>query len=126
MELSQIKSKIKKDGVWFTPIDIETNEKCDFKFKIIGRNSEEYRRAVHKSTVKLVSGRKGAAEETVGSPDMFVACVVDWDNITVEGKEYLCTKENKESLYRDASLRWLVEQIEVAIVDDSLFLSVKE
>lgn len=126
MELSQIKGKIKKEGIWFTPIDIETGEKCDFKFKIIGRNSEEYRRAVHKNTVKIVSGRKGAAEETVGSPDMFVACVTDWDGITVDGKEYPCTKENKESMYRDASLKWLCEQIESAILDDSIFLSVKE
>lgn len=125
MELSSIKEVVQKDGIWFTPV-FPDGSKCDFKFRIIGRNTEEYRRALHKNTVKLVSGRKGAAEETVGSSDMFMACVLDWDGITDNGKEHSCTRENKEKMHKDASLRWLVEQVENAILDDSLFLSVKE
>jgi hypothetical protein len=127
MELVSIKEAVKKEGVWFTPKSIE-GKTLDISFCILGRNTEEYRRAIHKNIVGLSSSRKGVAEETIekSTVEMLIACVIDWRGITVDGKEHPCTRENKKSLFEDASTKWLAEQIEAAINDDSLFLSVKE
>jgi len=125
MELASLKEVIKPDGLWFRP-SYPDGKACDFEFLIIGRNSEEYRRVTHKNMLKYASNRKKAAEEAIESADMFVAVVKDWRGLTVDGIPYPCTRENKEAMYKDVSLKWLTEQIESAVLDDSLFLSVKE
>lgn len=124
MELSSLKEIISDEGVWFTPV-FPDGSKCDFSFRVVGRNTEEYRRAIHRNALKLSSNRKKDAEEAIDSADVFVACVKDWQGITVDGKDYLCTKENKVAMYKDAKLKWLCEQIEQYIIQDDNFLSVK-
>jgi len=125
MDLTKINEVIREEGIWMTPV-LPDGSECDFAFLVVGRNSEDYRRALHKNALKLSSNRKKDIQEAVGSPDMFVACVKDWRGITDEGKEYPCTRENKEKMYNNPRLRWLTEQIEAWAVDDSIFLSVKE
>lgn len=126
MDLNSLTEAIVDEGVWFTP-SFPDGSKGDFDFLVIGRNSSEYRRIALKNLVKLSSNRKGAVEEVVSSAETFLVCVKNWRGLTEGGKEYPCTRENKESMYKNPKLRWLTEQIESFCLDDSnFFLSVKE
>lgn len=127
MELSSIKEAVVKDGVWFTPRDIN-GKKMDISFCVLGSNTEEYKRVKNKNVVGYSSSRPGAKEEALvsGTINILTACVIDWKGITKDGKEYPCTKENKKELFEDASTKWLSDQIEQFILDDTNFLSVKE
>lgn len=125
MELSALSEVIKDEGEWFTPT-YPDGKKCDFSFRCIGRNTEDFRRITHRNALKLASNRKKEAEEVIGSADVFIACVKDWKGITVDGIEYPCTRENKKTMYDDARLKWLTEQVESFILEDTNFLLVKE
>jgi hypothetical protein len=125
MELSVLSEVVKEDGEWFVPKAVD-GKPLDISFLCIGRNTEEYRRITHRNALKYASGRKGNLEEVVGSADLFIACVKDWKGITIDGKEYPCTKENKKSMYDNPRMKWLCEQIEAFIIEDANFLSVKE
>lgn len=127
MELASLKEEIVKEGIWFTPLSVK-GKKMDISFCCLGRNTSEYRQSKHKTTQKMVSGRKNAAAEAVseGTVNMLCACVVDWKGITEESKPYPCTHEAKRKLFSDPEVLWLTEQIEEFIVADENFLSVKE
>jgi len=125
MELASLSEIIKEEGEWFTPA-YPDGAKCDFSFFCIGRNTAEYRRVTHKNAVKYASNRAKEVGEVIGSADLFIACVKDWKGITDNGKEYPCTKENKKAMYENPRMRWLTEQVETWITDDTNFLSLKE
>lgn len=127
MDLGSIKEAVKKEGVWFTPVGPDGN-KLDISFCCLGRNTPEYRKVINKNVLGVSSNRKGAAAETVdkSTVNMLSACVTSWKGITDQGKEFSCTKENKQAFFEDAGIRWLTEQIEQFIMDDNNFLSVTE
>lgn len=125
MDISAVKESVNEGGVWFTPT-FPNGTKCDFDVLIVGRNTEEFRKALHRNVVRMSSSRKKEAQEAIGSADIFVACVRNWRGLTDGGKEYPCTKENKEAMYKDAKLLWLTEQIEQYALDDSNFFSERE
>ena len=127
MEITKIKEAVTKEGVWFTPKDIN-GKKMDISFCVLGTNTEEYRRIRNKNAVSYSSNRKGEKEEALskGTVNTLLACVTDWKGITESGKEHPCTRENKKALFEDASVKWLCDQIEEFILDDSNFLLAKE
>jgi hypothetical protein len=128
MEIGKLSEVIKEDGVWFTPVKPD-GSKCDFEFCVIGRNSAEYRKVLHKNAVALSSNKKGVVEETLkkSTIEMLTACVVGWKGLTRDGKEVPCTVEEKKRLFGQKNIFWLLEQIENFLSDDeNFFLSVKE
>jgi len=121
------KLAIKTDGVWYDNVPFVDGSPTDICFKVVGRNSDQYKRVERKFSKELVLDRKKAASEiTEQQLDILCGCVLEWKNLEEDGTKIICNYDNKKRIFSDPAYGWLVEKIDRFIGEDTNFLSAEQ
>lgn len=90
---------------------------------VYGKASKEFRNAASALSNRTLSKSKQTEEQARAAIITFLtACTVGVSGLEVNGQP-IKTKDEIRELYEDESLSWLREQVNVAIGDESNFLS---
>lgn len=108
-----------------------TNEPIGMKIKVIGRDSDEFRRLSNAQSRRRVNKMsKGGFRATNANLEdveaegieLLAACTKGWTNVVVSGKVIPFSKEAAVDLY--TKYPWIKEQVDTAIGDRALFITV--
>ena len=135
MDLSKYDcSKLAEKGITFNLLDpmgepFDLPEKKQPTITVAGKDSETYRAAEKQEKAKLNSmTQKQRLKVDVEdlqrqSINILIKCTLAWTNMEFEGKDILCTQENKDKYLRDPGYAWIIDQIGERVNDRAqLFL----
>lgn len=119
------------EGAEIELYDKTTGENLGVFITVAGLDSDVYRKAQmaqQNKRLKLMQNRRNKTDVTAEdlereALELLAACTLSWRNMGKGGEELPCTKENVLSVYK--RYRWIREQVDAAIADDSLFFGQK-
>lgn len=134
MDLSEINVTDKSnEGAWmdiYHPVSGELildDKKQPMRIKLVGKHSDAFIKASRKIMDRRLSKQKGRAKVSITSEQLenestetLARCVTDW-NIIVDKERPECTFENVYAVLSDPRFRFLREQVDEFIEDDSNF-----
>lgn len=125
MDISKL--AMEDGGVW---MDVMFDDmKQDARILLAGSNSDQYaqyEKKAQKLFMKKGNGKIDPAELQKLNLDKWIACTLDWEGFKDGETELKCTVDNKRKIYSDRKkYKWLHDQVEEFINEDSNFLSVK-
>ena len=115
--------KTSEEGQWLELEHPKTSEPLDMHIKLLGRDSEAYKKQVRKNQDKnLKKGLRNLKSENLENEtiELLTACTVDWKGVVYQGGELECTKENIRWVYKEYD--WLREQVDEFVGDRANFL----
>ncbi len=116
-------NKTSEEGRWLELEHPATNEPLDIHLKLMGKDSDQYRKQVRRNQDKNIKKglRKLKSEhlenETI---ELLTACTLEWRGVVHNGKELDFTKENVRWLYKTYS--WAKDQVDEFIGDYSNYM----
>lgn len=90
-----------------------TKEPLDVIITLAGRDSATYRREESRLADKYrrqKSAGRGPEDFRQDSVDSMAACTLGWNNMTVDGEELPCIRENARKVY--SRFPWILEQVQ--------------
>jgi hypothetical protein len=96
--------------------------KSDWKIRLRGKDSSDYRRALNK-LVKKSMNKSVDDDDEDGSNPTLAACVMSWAGATMDGVDFECNAKNIDLVTSyDKGYKWVAEQIDAFIGDRANFL----
>ncbi len=92
--------------------------------RVAGPDSDRFRKAREKQIDSRIELRQGtpmkAAQHTLESVTFLAEVTIDWTEMSLDGRDYPCTKENALALYQ--RFPWMAEQLDEKCAVRRLFM----
>lgn len=120
MDFSKVKN-MGSEGIWYDIVG-PNGEETDVKFKILGRDSEAYRKKQREQADRRFNQRKlkiVAADLDSEGLNLLSVCVVEWQGVKDGDEDIPCNEVTVKKLLSENL--WLKEQLDEAISDHGNF-----